>query len=35
MNQSLWRLVIAISIAVVLVLAAQHFGWRFPLSTAE
>jgi hypothetical protein len=35
MNRSLWRMVIALSIAVALVLAARYFGWSHFLSTVE
>jgi hypothetical protein len=35
MNQSFWRMVIAIGIAVVFVLVARHFGWSHAPITVE
>jgi hypothetical protein len=35
MNQSLWRMVGALVIAVVLVLAARYFGWSHIPITVE
>jgi hypothetical protein len=35
MNQSFWRMVIAIGIAVVLVLVARHLGWSHTPLTVE
>jgi hypothetical protein len=35
MNQPLWRMVIALSIAVALVLVARYFGWSHFLPTVE
>jgi hypothetical protein len=35
MNRSLWRMVIALSIAVALVLAVHYFGRSHFLSTVE
>ena len=35
MNRLLWRMVIALSIAVALVLAVRHFGWSHFLATVE
>jgi len=35
MNQSFWRMVIAIGIAVVFVLVARHFGWSHIPMTVE
>jgi hypothetical protein len=35
MNQSFWRMVVALIIAVVLVLAARYFGWSHTPITVE
>lgn len=35
MKQSFWRMVVALIIAVVLVLAARYFGWSHTPITVE